>query len=118
MALFAHNLGPLGAMAKGEMEYDADIATRNARNIASLASVDMSSYWVEGSDSFSMDESRALPAIWDNLDDVNKKREALVEAASAAADAAGQGREAFAPAFAQLGKACGGCHEDYRKPED
>ena len=62
MSLFAHNIGPLGGMAKGEVEYDPDIAARNARNIANLASVDMTSYWVEGSDSESLPDSRALPA--------------------------------------------------------
>ncbi len=118
MMLFAYNLGPLGAMAKGEMEWNGDLAATHAQNIASLASVDMSSYWVEGSDSELLEDSRALPAIWDNLDDVASKEEAVAKAATAAAQAAGEGQEAFAAAFADLGKSCGGCHEDYRLRED
>ncbi len=118
MSLFAHNIGPLAAMAKGEMEYDADVAARNADNIAKLASVDTTSYWVEGSDSESLADSRALPAIWESPDDFYPHFDTLQEAATAAAQAAPEGQQAFAAAVGDLGKACGGCHEDYRKPKD
>jgi cytochrome c556 len=118
MKLYAYNLGPLGAMAKGEMEYDAALAQTHAGNIADYARVDLSSYWVEGSDSMSLEDSRALPAIWDNLQDVAAKQDALLQAAEAAEAAAPEGLDAFRTAFAEVGKSCGACHEDYREPQD
>ena len=118
MSLYAANLGPLVGMARGEVEYDADEAATRAGNIATYASVDILPYFIEGSSSEDLEDSRALPAIWDNLDDVASKQMALAEAAQAAADAAPDGQEAFVEAFRAVGEACGSCHEDYRQPDD
>lgn len=118
MSLNSANLGPLVGMARGEVEYDAETAATRAGNIASYASVDLRPYFVEGSSSDDLEDSRALPAIWDNLDDVASKQIALAEAAQAAADAAPEGQEAFVQAFRAVGEACSSCHEDYRQPDD
>ena len=118
MSLNSGNLGPLVAMARGEMEYDAEVAATRAGNIAAYAQVDLRPYFVEGSSSEELEDSRALPAIWENLDDIASKQMALAEAAQAAADAAPEGQEAFVQAFQAVGEACGSCHEDYRQPQD
>ncbi|MBM9595547.1 c-type cytochrome [Roseitranquillus sediminis] len=118
MQLFAYNLGPLGGMARGDIAFDGETAALHAGNIASLASVDFSPYWVEGSSNEELEDSRALPAIWENLEDVEQKRLNLVEAAQALEAAAGEGPEAFGAAFRNVGQACGGCHEDYREPDE
>ena len=89
MHLFAYNLGPLGAMARGNAEYDGETASLHAGNIAALASVDFSPYWVEGSSSAELEESRALPAIWENLEDVEQQRVELMEAAQQLESVAG-----------------------------
>ncbi len=118
MTLYSANLGPLVGMARGEVEYDAETAALHASNIASYASVDLSPLWVEGSSSEDLEDSRALPAIWDNLEDVAAYQQSLLEAAQAAADAAPEGQEAFVAAFREVGQTCGGCHEDYRQSDD
>jgi cytochrome c556 len=118
MNLYVANLGPLVQMARGEMEYDAAMAELHARNIAAYAQVDLTPLWAEGSSSEDLEDSRALPAIWDNLEDVASQQADLAEAAEAAANAAGDGQEAFVAAFRQVGEACGACHEDYREPDE
>ena len=60
MQLYAHNLGILGAMAKGEVDFDAEAAQSAAGNLVMLAGINEASYWVEGSDSMSMIKA-ALP---------------------------------------------------------
>jgi cytochrome c556 len=116
MRLQAANLGPLVAMARGEAEYDADVAALRAGNIAAYSSANMMPYFVEGSSSDDLEGSRALPAIWENPDDVAAKYAALNEAANAVVAASGDGQEAFTAAFGALGGACGACHEAYRLP--
>lgn len=118
MSLYSANLGPLVGMARGEVEYDADTAALRAGNIAAYASADILPYFVEGSSSDDLEDSRALPAIWENLDDFADKHTAVRDAAEGVVAASGDGQEAFAAAFGQLGEACGACHEDYRQPDD
>jgi cytochrome c556 len=67
MTLFAFNLGPLGAMAKGTLPYDADMATKAATNLAILAKMDQSGIWLEGTDQMSAENTRALPDIWEKM---------------------------------------------------
>ena len=63
MQLYAFNLGQLGAMAKGDMEYNAEAAGAAASNLAALTKLNQMALWPQGSDSDSVEASRALPAI-------------------------------------------------------
>lgn len=109
----------LGGMARGDVAYDAAAASEAAATLLELAGADQSSYWPEGSDNMSTDiETRALPAIWENIDDVQAKSAALLEAATAMNAAAGESQEALAAAMGAVGGACGACHENYRAPEE
>lgn len=118
MSLYSANLGPLVGMARGEIDYDAEMAAMRAGNIASYAGVDLRPYLVEGSSSDDLEDSRALPAIWQDVEDFASKQADLAEAAQAAAAAAPDGRDAFVAAFQGVGQACGDCHETYREPDD
>ncbi|RVV99854.1 cytochrome c [Mesobaculum littorinae] len=114
MDLYGFNLALLGGMAKGEIDYDADAATGAAGNIAALAMLDQSGYWPEGTSSDDIEGTRALPAIWENMDDFQSHIDALAEAATALEETAGDGVEAVRAGMGGIGKSCGGCHEDYR----
>ncbi|MCX8955563.1 cytochrome c, partial [Ruegeria sp. NA] len=111
MQLYAFNLGTLGAMAKGEAEYDAEAATRAANNIVVVSQIDQYAMWPAGSDNVSDPSTRALPAIWENFADVGAKGQALADAAVAMQAAAGQDVEALKGAMGQLGGACSACHK-------
>lgn len=116
MQLYAHNIGILGAMAKGEREYDAGAASAAANNLATLASLQQGSYWTPGTSNAELgDETRALPAIWESGSTAGQIGGQLAEAAAALAVVAGDGREALGPALGPVGKACGDCHKGYRK---
>ena len=116
MKVVAYNLGPLGAMAKGEMEYDADIAATNAANLEALSKMNNGAMWPAGSDNGALgeDKTRALPAAWAADSKVGEKHKAWIDASVELAEAAGNGLDALKPAVAAVGKSCGGCHDDYR----
>ena len=114
MDLYAFNLGTLGAMAQENIPYDADAAAAAAGNLAMLASLNQSNYWPQGSDT-SIEGSRALPALWENIPDAIAKGEALATAAAALAEVAGTDLASLQGAFGPVGGACGDCHRAYRQ---
>ena len=114
MTLYSHNLGPLGGMARGNMDYDAERAQEAADNLAALVSMSQTGYWLPGTDSDSVEGSRALPAIWADGSTVGEKGAALRDAVMTLQGEAGNGLEALQAAMGPVGQACGSCHDDYR----
>ena len=117
MSLFAFNLGTLGGMAQDKIPYDAAAAMTAASNLAALAAVDQAGYWVEGSDT-TVEGSRALPAIWDDMDGFVADQADLLAAAQGLDAAAGDGLDALKAAFGPVGGACGACHRAYRQSDE
>jgi cytochrome c556 len=58
-------------------------------------------------------ETAALPAVWDQMDDVKTRFKKLGDDA-AAASAATKDLDTFKASFPAVTKNCGGCHETYR----
>lgn len=118
MQLYAHNIGILGAMAKGEAEYNADAASAAANNLVTLSSViNQRSYWAPGTSNAELgDETRALPVIWESGSTAGEIAGQLADAAAKLAAVAGDGQEALGPALGPVGGACGACHKANRKP--
>ena len=114
MQVQAFNIGILGAMAKGEAEYDAEAAVQAATNIVHAASIHQPQAWAAGSDNSAVEGTRALPALWQNFADAVEKSAELLAAAEAMQAVAGNGQQAMGAAMGRLGRACGACHEDYR----
>lgn len=119
MQLNAFNLGVLGAMAKGEVAYDAARAQGAADNLVALASMNQSGYWVPGTSNAELgDETRALPAIWEAGSKVGEIAGQLAEATQNLAAVAGTGQEALGPALGPVGGACGACHKAFRQSDN
>ncbi len=120
MQLNSFNLGLLGGMAKGEIDYDAEAASGAAANLAALARMDESRYWLPGTDveTLGKDQTEALVKIWADDSKFDDRMKDLASATAAMADAAGNGLDALRGAMGPVGKACGGCHEDYRLADD
>lgn len=116
MKLYAFNLGTLGAMAQGKMDYDAEAASAAASNLAKLTTLNGRALWVPGSDNMSAEGTRALPAIWESGSDIGAKAATMREAAAAMDAAAGGGLDSLKGAMGALGGACGDCHKAYRAP--
>lgn len=115
MQLMAVNLGVLGGMARGNMDYDADAAQIAANNLVTLSEIDQSFHWPEGTDNFALEGTRALPAIWENPEGFAEDYAAFGAAAEGLAAVAGNGLEAVQAAMGSIGGTCGACHDDFRQ---
>ena len=118
MQLISYNTSLLGDMAKGETEYNADTAASAASNLAAVAKLDRSILWVEGSVQGSVPDTRAKAAIWSDPAGFDTAATNLEMAAAALAEVAGNDLETLRGAMADVGKACGACHDDYRGPRN
>ncbi len=119
MTLYSFNAGILGDMAKGAAEYDAASAQAAASNLAAAATMDQMHFWPEGTDNVAMGgKTRATPAIWENPDDYAAKVKMMADASTALAAVAGDGKDAMAAAFGDVGASCGACHRAYRGPRN
>jgi cytochrome c556 len=117
MALQGFNLGPLVGMAQGNIPYDAEMAQAAADNLVHVTALDWMRMWPEGSDNMAVDNTRALPVIWDDLEGFAAEIEGLRSSAAAMQLAAGQGLDALRGALGGVGGACSSCHETYREPQ-
>jgi cytochrome c556 len=121
MQVYAFNLGQLGAMVKGEMEYNADLAKASADNLVKASTMNGMAMWPKGS---SMDDEGmagktwAKADIWADGSDVGEKAKALREAAVQMAEVAGNGLDAVKGAMGGVGGGCKGCHEKFRAPKN
>lgn len=116
MKSYGAALGVLGKMAQGEVAYDAAAATEAANQLVTLSATDISAWFPVGSEAGAFPDSEALPAIWENFEDVGAKAAALNAAAVALAAVAGTDLAALQGAIGPVGGACGACHELYRQP--
>ncbi len=114
--LYSFSLGTLSGMAKGKIDYDADLAAEMAANLNAAANLGQSAFWPAGSDSENSDnaKNRALPAIWESFPEVAEKADALKTAAAALAENAGGGLDSLKASLGPVGKSCKGCHDDFR----
>lgn len=113
MALYAFNLGQLGAMAQGGIAFDAAAAQAAADNLVHLTSLNQMAYWLPGTEAGAVEGSRAKPELWANIEDAIAQGAALNTAALAMQAAAGT-VEGVQGAIGAIGATCGACHEAYR----
>jgi len=117
MTYRAIQLGALGAMAKGEVEYNTEAAQSAADNLLAISVLDTSMLWPQGSGHDANPDSDVAPSLWDPASDIGGKAKALAEAATAMQAAAGQGLDSLRSAMGPVGEACGGCHKVARVPD-
>jgi cytochrome c556 len=115
MRLIVWEAGPLFAMAKGDVPYDAAVAQANAKDLNTLAQYGADALFLPGTSRDELgDKTAALPAIWQDREKFVHNFGALGEQTAKVEDAAGKGQDEFTAAVAELGKACGNCHENFR----
>jgi cytochrome c556 len=113
--LLGANVGPLAAMAKGDVEYDASGAETHATNLLALTNYNPTPHFPAGSSNEEKaGDTRSLPVIWTDLDGFLEKYQGLVAAVTALQGPATEGRAALGQALGQVGAACKACHDDYR----
>jgi cytochrome c556 len=115
--LLLFNLLPIAGMAQGA-PFDAELAEKNAHNIAALAPMIPDLFAAMDTRDFDV-ETEALDVIWENPAEFAAKAQALLEGANTFAEvAAGGDMAATLGAFRGLGGSCGNCHDDFRVDND
>jgi cytochrome c556 len=106
------NTGPLAAMARGKMDYDAEMFKTYAAKVAMIAELPQDGFaqkWLNY-------ESNAKADIWDNKADFDQKMANFIKAAKAMAVTAQTGDKSDnIKAFGKMGKTCKACHDKYKK---
>lgn len=118
MQLRAFNAGPLFGMAKGKIEYDAELAAKLAANLKLMLDLDNGRAWKQGTgnDNYKGDTT-ALPKIWTTYPEISKYGEKYVKAVNDLAWVAGTGVDALKSKIGPLGKSCKGCHDEFREEQ-
>jgi len=118
MTLYAWNLGQLGAMAKGEADYDPQAAKTAAENIRILATMNNGASWPQGSDSTALPgQTRAKVEAWTTYPESAEINKQLAAAAIAMAEVADTGLENVQANIGAIGGACSACHTKFRESE-
>jgi cytochrome c556 len=110
MTLIGKYWGPMAAMMQGKAPYNADVAARNAAYLDTLTQMP----W-DGFNASTRDEknTKALPAIYENEAKFKSAQDRLHGAVTKLV-AAAKDEGSFKAAAGEVGKACGGCHNDFR----
>jgi cytochrome c556 len=110
------NIGPMGAMVQGKVPFDKERFAFLAARAAQLAPMVAEGFDVTTKDA----KSEALPKLWNNLPDFQKRMRDLTSSSQKLASVAGEGDEAaIRRQFGVTVKMCKGCHDEYRaKHED
>jgi len=114
MTLQGKYFGPLAGMAQGKVPFDAKIVGQNAGFLSALAQM----AWDGFDPSTSGVKSAALPEIWKDSAKFKSAQEMLQGNVAKLVDAAKGGNEAaIKAAIGDVGKACGGCHNNFRQKQ-
>lgn len=114
MQVLKYNMGILGGMAKGQIDYDSALASAAAKNMAAAASMDNGSMWPPGSGLDKVSGTDAKPEIWSTYPKVAEHGEAFDKAAIAMVDLAGKDLKSLRKGMGALGKSCKSCHDDFK----
>ena len=112
MFVMATHFGRVAAMANGKIPFDAKIAADNAEIAAMMSKLPFAGF-VEGTDK---GETKAKPEIWAEMDKFRGGATKMQdEMAKLNVAAKGGNLDAIKAAAGDVGKACKGCHDNYRK---
>ena len=102
---------PMGAMIKGEIDYDQAEFPRRAELLSALTHMAE-----EGFVANSAEGTEAKPEIWENMDKFSGGFDQLQSNAAALVEASKSGDMGMIkPAFGEVAKTCKGCHDNFRE---
>jgi cytochrome c556 len=112
MTLQGKYAGPLGAMAQGKIPFNAELVQRNAGYLDMLDRMAWDGFTPETKG----EKSAALPAVWNEPAKFREAQERLQSEVAKLVQVSKSGDEAAIKAqIGAVGKACGGCHENFRE---
>ncbi len=116
MQLRSFNAGPLFAMAKGDLAYDAEMASTLANNLKLLLDLNMGNAWPQGSDNENYPgKTTSLPKIWETYPEIAENGKKYAQAVNDLAAVAGNGLSEIRRTIGPLGKSCKACHDSFRE---
>lgn len=104
----------MGAMAKGETEFNAKEFHERSLNMANVAKLLGETY---DPSTQGVKDSNMLPAAWDDLEGMGNKGKAFGAALQELVAVSGEpgfDKKAALPAVSKMLKTCKACHDDYR----
>ncbi len=104
----------MGAMAKGEIEFDAEAVHERALNMGNVAKL-LGETYVPATQG--VKESNMLPAAWEDMDGFSAKGKAFggaLQELIAVSGEPGFDADKARPAIGKMLKSCKACHDDYR----
>jgi cytochrome c556 len=111
--LLSNQMGPIGGMLRGQ-EFNAELVARNAARIQTFSEMIPDLFTLD-TRQFKTVKTLALDGIWNSQADFKTRADALNKAATGVVAAAKTGdKAATLKAAAEIGKACGACHDNYR----
>ena len=112
MTLQGKYFGPMAGMAQGKVPYNADVVKRNSAFLDNLSRM----AW-DGFDPSTKDvKSNALPAVFNDTAKFKEAQSRLENETHKLYEVSQQGDEAAVKAqIGAVGKACGGCHDNFRQ---
>lgn len=114
MTTFKGHIGASSMIVRGLVEDNGQLAA-HAAGLANSA-LELKNVFQAGSD---VDESEALPVIWEEPEKFAAAIEKLTETTAAFEDAAeGGDKAAIGEAMKNVGMSCRGCHDDFRVAHD
>lgn len=112
MTMMAAHFGRVAAMANGRVPFDAKAAAENAEIATALSKLPYAGF-MAGTDK---GDTKAKPEIWTDADKfrtaITRMQDEMVKLNAAAK---GGNIDAIKSASGEVGKACKGCHDDFRR---
>ncbi len=108
------HIGAASKIVRGLVD-DNGFLVKHAQGVANGAA-ELSHIFPQGSN---VEDSEALPAIWEKPEAFAAAIEKSRTATAAFVEVAASGdKEAIGAAFREVGKSCGGCHDNFRVDDD
>jgi len=116
MTLQGKYFGPLAGMAQGKIPFNADTVAMNAALLDALSRMPWDGFAPASKDATV--KNAALPAIWSEPQKFQQAQDNFHKAVAALVAVSRGGDEAAQKAaIGGVGKACGGCHQDFREKQ-
>lgn len=112
MTVMASHFGRIAPVVRGDRPFNAAEVQNNAAIVETMSKLPFEAYG-PGTD---RGDSRAKAEVWSNADKFKASGETMQKAVAALSAAARAGSaDQVKAAFGDVGKACKGCHDEFRK---
>ena len=107
----AWSFGPMVAMVKNKMPYDAALFSQHAERVAFLSHLPLEGFIADSR----IGDTTAKPEVWTERAEFEIQMDTMISAAEKLFEVSKAGNlDAIRPQFGALGKSCKSCHDDFR----